>query len=162
MLENLLTNIIEKKLVIDRRMSHLIISTVITSMESKFFYLSVLGIAQSYLLPLHLNYILWCLIHLLVVERTHPNRNLYAVCHKIIYFEWLIKNRKMIYVIQCEVNPNFAFFTFISAILKLFDKKLQFSANEAFSLSRYLIRNWEERVKLVLETNFWWFFWWWF
>jgi hypothetical protein len=93
MFENLFTNIIEKKLVINRWMSHCIVGTVVTSMESKFFYFSILGITQSYLLALHLNNILRSFINLFIVKRTHSDCNFYAVCHKIIYFECLIKSR---------------------------------------------------------------------
>ena len=83
MAQNLLTDIIEEKCIINRRMAHGIVSTIVASMEAKFLYLAILWITQSDFLALHLNDIFGLLVDLLIVEGTDSHCNLNCVCHLI-------------------------------------------------------------------------------
>jgi hypothetical protein len=81
MIQNLFADVVEKKGVIDRRVSHAVIGTIIAAMKAKFLNFLVVRIPEPDLLTLHFHNIFRSLIYLLVVEGSHSHCNLNAICH---------------------------------------------------------------------------------
>jgi hypothetical protein len=84
MVQNFLTNIFEKKLVVDRRCSHGIIGAIVASMESELFDFSAIWVPQPDLLTLHFNDILAAFVDFLIIEWTHSHCNLNAISHILL------------------------------------------------------------------------------